>query len=161
MRIQLPLILNFMSAAVGTRLRCSECLAPGHNKRAHQTGYAGGTNAPPALRRGRTQSREQTVWWFYRLPAAEYHAMLEAGCGLCGSDLSARTPDVDHDHRCDHPGKGSSSCRACVRGLLCRSCNLRVGAFERGLNHDPDIAAYLSARDWLATSVSQVQDSLF
>lgn len=64
------------------------------------------------------------------------------GCALCGRHFASL--DVEHDHSCDHPGKGMFCCRDCVRGLTCRSCNLRIGAFERGLRSDPDIRDYLA-----------------
>lgn len=92
-------------------------------------------------------TKAKSLWKFYRLPFAQYEAWLAKGCAICGCDLGERTPDVDHDHSCDHPGKGSSSCRDCVRGLLCRSCNLKVGAAERGFKvTDPRVLAYLSRR---------------
>lgn len=112
----------------------------------------------PRIRSPRTKAEQ--LWRFYRLPLLQYEAWLVAGCAVCGCDLSARTPDVDHDHSCDHPGKGLSSCRGCVRGLLCRSCNLRAGAFERGLNHDSDIAAYLGKRAGVS-ALKEEPDTLF
>ena len=107
----------------------------------------------------RGRGKPKALWQFYRLSYADYLAMLDKGCGICGRDLHERTPDVDHDHACDHPGKGSASCRACVRGLLCRSCNLRVGAFERGLNRDADVAAYLAA--FSPSPLTALQGALF
>lgn len=32
---------------------------------------------------------------------------------------------VDHDHKCC-----TSGCRSCIRGLLCRRCNYKLGQFE-------------------------------
>lgn len=115
---------------------CSTCGQAGHTARNHHN------QRPKNGRRGNSKARNLRN--HYRLEWDTYLAWLASGCGICGIDLSGRTPDVDHDHACEHPGKGRYSCRACVRGLLCRSCNLRVGAFERGLNADEDIAAYLS-----------------
>lgn len=126
-----------MPAKPGTHLRCSRCQGPGHNARTCGVGRA-------PRRRG--DRKAQNLWVFYRLRFPEYLAMVEQGCGICGTDLSSRTPDVDHDHSCDCPGKGSSCCREHVRGVLCRSCNLRVGAFERGQNHEPRIAEYLGRK---------------
>lgn len=128
-----------MPATPGTRLRCGKCGQPGHNSRScgrqpipRSRKGAGGNTKADALRK------------FYRLDYADFLAMVAAGCGVCHRSLDGQVPDVDHDHKCDHPGKGMACCRACVRGTLHRSCNLRVGAFERGLNRDPDVAAYLT-----------------
>lgn len=118
---------------------CSVCESTDHTARNHY-------GSKPREKRGRSiKTKEQQIYMNYRLEYATYLAWLQAGCAICRRDLRDRTPDVDHGHGCDHLGKGSYSCRACVRGLLCRSCNLRVGAYERGLNSDPDIAAYLGA----------------
>lgn len=92
-------------------------------------------------RANRTANRLRYVWNTYRLPAARYREMLATGCGICGA---ADPTDVDHLHGCDHPDRGVECCERCVRGLLCRSCNLRVGAYERSQNSQPDVAAYLA-----------------
>lgn len=136
-----------MPAPPGSQLVCSTCGIHGHNKRSCGRG-----------RRRRPKTKAENLWKFYRLPHSEYLAMLERGCGICGRDLHDRTPDVDHDHSCTCPGKGSASCRAHVRGLLCRSCNLRVGAFERGRSTDSDIALYLGT---LTPANVPTQDLLF
>lgn len=54
-------------------------------------------------------------------------------CGICGSleDLT-----VDHDHRC-HPG--STPCLECVRGFLCRTCNIAEGKLDSGVTDGPYI----------------------
>ncbi|MFD0298820.1 endonuclease domain-containing protein [Streptomyces sp. NPDC127123] len=52
-------------------------------------------------------------------------------CGVCG--VKEKCPSqgrlaIDHDHKCcPEPGKG---CQACVRGLLCRRCNVLIGHYE-------------------------------
>jgi len=142
-----------VSAPKGSKLQCSRCRQYGHNRR--------GCGTP--LRKRPSTTKAQSLNSFYRLDYADYLAMLEKGCGLCGRDLHDRTPDVDHDHSCDHAGKGKAACRACVRGLLCRSCNLRVGKFEAGLNLDADVAAYLGAYSGapLASLSSMRQEALF
>jgi len=88
-------------------------------------------------------TRLRHVWNSYRLSAVRYGEMLAAGCAICPADFASNQDDVDHDHKCDHPERGIHCCERCVRGLLCRRCNLRVGAYERGQNSDADIAAYL------------------
>ncbi|MFI0154362.1 endonuclease domain-containing protein [Streptomyces lydicus] len=52
-------------------------------------------------------------------------------CGICGvseQDVRENRLVIDHDHSCcPEPGKG---CQACVRGLLCRGCNIMLGHYE-------------------------------
>lgn len=54
-------------------------------------------------------------------------------CGLCPATVgSVRNPRFcyDHDHSCC---AGRWSCGKCLRGLLCNSCNYRVGQLEEVL----------------------------
>lgn len=62
-----------------------------------------------------------------------YDRMLEAqggGCAICGSVEAGRRRKylaVDHDH--NHcPGRWG--CSECIRGLLCGTCNIGLGAFK-------------------------------
>lgn len=47
-------------------------------------------------------------------------------CPICARTLDAVQVHVDHDHACC---AGQFSCGRCVRGLLCRSCNVGLGHF--------------------------------
>lgn len=51
-------------------------------------------------------------------------------CYICEHLFSefSRRPYVDHDKVCC---SGKKSCGKCVRGLLCRDCNLALGQFEK------------------------------
>lgn len=120
-----------------------------HCAKCGQTGHTSRNHGQPSRRRKALTTQEnqaRNLQQNYRLGIDEFLRMRAAGCAICGCDLSNRTPDVDHDHGCNHPGKGVYSCRGCVRDLLCRSCNLRVGGFERGSNSDEDVAAYLGVQ---------------
>lgn len=71
------------------------------------------------------------------------------GCEVCSTDIVTKTRDpdsgkwraqlvVDHDHSCCPVD--SHSCGRCIRGFLCRQCNLAEGL----LRSDPQIAMQLS-----------------
>jgi hypothetical protein len=137
---------------LGSKFKCGICGQVGHTRRTHN-GRTVGRNVDPI------KAKARGLRAFYRLDWADYLELRDKGCGICGQDLHERTPDVDHDHGCDHPGKGTYCCRACVRGLLCRSCNLRVGAFERGQRADEAIRLYLGRPQ--ETPQGYTQESLF
>ena len=58
----------------------------------------------------------------YSLKISEYRDMIGSGCESCGTTQSLC---IDHDHSCC-PGQGS--CGKCIRGVLCRMCNIAEGA---------------------------------
>jgi Recombination endonuclease VII len=51
-------------------------------------------------------------------------------CALCPREQAGKRMHIDHDHKCCRAG---SSCGKCIRGILCGSCNLKLGRFERML----------------------------
>jgi hypothetical protein len=55
-------------------------------------------------------------------------------CAICAKPLifsfEMRAPSIDHDHRTGR-----------VRGILCQSCNLRVGWFEQAKKNDSMVGA--------------------
>ncbi len=49
------------------------------------------------------------------------------GCAICHEPPTTQRHAWDHDHaHCP----GSSGCPECVRGLLCRTCNFKLGVIE-------------------------------
>jgi len=87
--------------------------------------------------------------YYYGLSDGQFQALLDGQggvCAICGTSEwggNSGNPNVDHDHDCDHPGKGVLSCAACVRGLLCDFCNRGIGM----LREDP--ARLRAAADYL------------
>jgi len=55
------------------------------------------------------------------LKAAEYRCAI---CGVPAGPNDDRQHHLDHDHECCREG-----CEECVRGILCRGCNLGLGFF--------------------------------
>lgn len=66
----------------------------------------------------------------FNITLADYNEMLADQGGVCAicekCCASGMRLAVDHDHGCC-PGK--KSCGRCVRGLLCRDCNVSMGKF--------------------------------
>lgn len=68
----------------------------------------------------------------YGLTQERFAAMLASqngGCAICGTATPGGSGafHVDHDHTCC---PGEKTCGACVRGLLCKGCNTRLGYIE-------------------------------
>lgn len=84
--------------------------------------------------RGSTMTYEQLrihhLKSFYSLTVEQFEEMSKDGCHICGNTKPAfKQLHVDHDHKhCD----GQVSCGLCVRGILCDSCNVAVGKYEKG-----------------------------
>ncbi len=73
-----------------------------------------------------------SVWDYYDLWKSQ-----EGKCAICSflpnpADKSRfkRTLHIDHDHSCCNDER-NVSCGKCIRGLLCRSCNVMLGHYER------------------------------
>ena len=77
--------------------------------------------------------------WLFSL---QYHA-----CALC-KQVSLKTLHTDHDYSC-HPFR--HSCKKCIRGLLCESCNRQVlPTLERHPHLQNDfVKAYLKQRPFI------------
>jgi hypothetical protein len=76
----------------------------------------------------------------FHITIVDFDLMYEAQggrCGICGKPgrgstrppgvSSPRRLAVDHDRRCC---PGDKSCGKCIRGLLCGSCNPKIGFYE-------------------------------
>jgi hypothetical protein len=97
----------------------------------------------------RSSARRSTLKNFYGLTVEQYDAMLAAqggGCAICGAvaaDSTGRSLHVDHDHNCC---PGERTCGKCVRGLLCRRCNLGIAHFNERADLLVGASQYLSRR---------------
>lgn len=63
----------------------------------------------------------------------------------CGREFGSErenTPCVDHDHKCC---AGNRSCGKCIRGLLCRQCNLLLGVAKDNPHYLPQfLSTYIT-----------------
>lgn len=69
----------------------------------------------------------------YGLTTTDYLRLLfeqDYKCAICRAELKTldRSLSVDHDHKCCPTTR--SCCGRCIRGLLCASCNYRLGVYE-------------------------------
>lgn len=100
-----------------------------------------------AANKDRTEEHraEKQLRYKYGLSLACYESILSAqggGCAICGVTecSSGNRFAVDHDHGCCPGGK---ACGKCVRGLLCRDCNLTLGHASDSPERLEAAAAYL------------------
>lgn len=65
-------------------------------------------------------------------------------CQICSKPLGEDYA-IDHDHDCCNYGRQATkkSCGSCVRGLLCKPCNLALGIFKDDLEILVSAAFYL------------------
>lgn len=130
-----------MSTTEASRYRrCPECGDVFEPARTHHHKTVCTTECGEA--RARRQARARN----YGLSVEAYDELLakHEGCAICGApETYEKRLRIDHDHACC---AGNRSCGACVRGLLCNSCNLGLGAFQ------DDVDRLLAAVDYLHES---------
>lgn len=73
----------------------------------------------------------RTLKYRFNITVEQYEELLKKQNGVCAickrdSDDGKRL-SVDHDHNCC-PNR--QSCGNCIRGLLCRNCNTKLGWFD-------------------------------
>ena len=136
----------------GLRSRCRSCLAGEqreylsrpeaieNRKATDKIRYYRNREANLARRRANydpVKYRAKKMLSKYGMTVDEHDRMLAAQggkCGVCGSPEPRGKQAhwvVDHDHSCC---PGEKSCGDCVRGILCRPCNLAIG----NLADDPE-----------------------
>ena len=81
----------------------------------------------------------------YNISNLDYVDLLDVQgwkCAMCRKPPEGdRALVIDHDHSCCGNG---GSCGECVRGLLCSTCNMRLGFFE-WLRDNPEWATAASS----------------
>lgn len=83
----------------------------------------------------------------YGITLEQYAEMLERQHGVCaiceqGPSHQQKHLDIDHDHACcPRP----PLCGHCVRGLLCRLCNVGLGDFFESIKLLESAIEYLEA----------------
>lgn len=101
------------------------------------------------LKKGRQKlhaSKENRIRRTYGLSLEAFNAMLGRQgikCAICKVPFVKKEEiEVDHDHSCC-PGQ-AKTCGRCVRGLLCRRCNLFLGYLETYRDRLDEALRYLS-----------------
>jgi hypothetical protein len=72
----------------------------------------------------------RTVKAAYGITRAEWewlYSLTEGRCTLCDEDDPVNFA-VDHDHSCCG---NTRACKKCIRGMLCRNCNMMIGKVEQ------------------------------
>ena len=63
-------------------------------------------------------------------------------CLICSTYAELDLLTIDHDHACC---SGPYSCGSCIRGLLCSSCNLFLGMYEKNPRALVGLIKYVNA----------------
>lgn len=119
---------------------CKPCMAAYHRvhqqkpavrARRNETGLALYHAQTPEGKRAWNNNESRHLKAKYRMSLDDYEAMLAAQngrCAICAAEPGEKRLAVDHDHKCC-PVR-SNTCGKCVRGLLCTTCNIRLGFYE-------------------------------
>jgi hypothetical protein len=93
----------------------------------------------------------QTMWRHHVDIERSLEVAANPTCEICGDDLTRMLPDakrrlrpvhaVDHDHECCPAGR---SCGKCVRGVICRRCNIAIGYLRDDSEFARRCAIYLN-----------------
>jgi len=73
----------------------------------------------------------------YKLDEEQYYKFIENGCLVCGSSDNLC---IDHDHSCC---PGTNTCGKCLRGTLCRRCNVAEGLYKNDPQNAMNLVKYM------------------
>ena len=129
----------------GKPRRCKDCNPGARRPRpAPHPGPRCATHHRERRKALREASHGQHIGRTYNLTPEQYQAIWEAQggqcAGKCGATGRTRRLSVDHDHACC---PGPVSCGRCVRGLLCKRCNLFIGTTKDSPEALRSLADYL------------------
>lgn len=88
--------------------------------------------------------------WRFSLTSEQVLEFWRTEARVCSNQgcLSTENLHMDHDHSCCPPEKFPQShkvsCGLCVRGWLCRNCNLALGKLGDDINRMRGLVDYLS-----------------
>lgn len=110
----------------------------------------------------------------YGLSEEQFEQLLkdqDGRCAICQVVFSSKdAPAIDHDHSCCPPrghnakyssayqGRPMTTCGRCVRGLLCKKCNIGLGMFDD--NSERLISAINYLETWNPRSYLVKEESL-
>jgi len=95
------------------------------------------------------KQREYDLKKKFKIGFSELEVMLEAqggvcaGCGTTESGQKSGEWHVDHDHACCPHRRDGRTCGNCIRGILCRACNLTLGNAKDDPERLRRLATYL------------------
>ena len=110
----------------------------------HKDGYEGrcktckvGVNRASYLK-NKDEVKWRSVKRKYKITEDQFNAMAFDGCQSCGSRESLC---VDHDHSCCD---SAVTCGKCVRGILCKRCNIAEGLFKNDPENIKNLIKYMT-----------------
>lgn len=83
----------------------------------------------------------------YGISLDQFRAKLEAQnycCAVCARPIQEGNCHIDHDHECCPGGPNAVTCGKCVRGILCKPCNMALGLFGDSIEALQNAIAYIS-----------------
>jgi hypothetical protein len=100
-------------------------------------------------KQGRREWADQSVYRLFGVTTEQYEELLTrqgGGCAICrraDADITGSRLAIDHDHACC---PGVKTCGNCIRGLLCRGCNLNLDRPWFRAKHGLIVDDYLEGR---------------
>lgn len=123
----------------GLQANCKSCNREYRlSRKAHERAYR-----KEYRKRTPIQQKNKMLKYSYGITIEKYHEMVlnqEGTCAICKNLVTVLV--VDHDHSCC---KGPKSCSRCIRGLLCRNCNLGLGYFKDNKQYLQKAMQYLQS----------------
>lgn len=97
-------------------------------------------NPDKTAAKNKMNTRFVPAWKRHHLDESVYLDMFNKYNGLCHSCKNNKAEVIDHDHSCC---KKNRSCGKCVRGILCRQCNLVLGILEEDKGKIKNLLNYI------------------